>query len=484
MLRKCLISILTFWCLNITAQAGDTSILEARISIAFSNVNLNAALRQLNRQANVRFSYNSDIIPRVEKIISSYRQETLRQILDDLLENTNLGYEERNGNIVINKRVLSRRSLKGIVVDGVSGAPLPYASVFIDNSVLGVPTETDGTFELANLPDRAFDLVTSYVSYDSKMFSIRMDTVSNDELLRIEIFESAKQLDNVIVTPLTRKEKRLDKRLLRKFEAEFLGRSDNSKKCRILNPHVLEVKRIDGSNHFVVTADEEVIIENRALGYRIKYQLNEFIFDDGAQTTTGIARFEELAAKSRKQNRIWEEARRQAYYGSLPHFLNSLIEDDISAQGFEVNIVQFDSVTSEYITIHNPPEVDEILKLEKGGNEDRYEMTANADIEITYTKEAEDQDYVKQFRTRSKSGNYKYTDIKSRSRIAAGNQILQVIIDADEMLYQKSVILFKNRNPQIKFPGIFSNDKDALYLGYWNWGGISEKLPLYFKPRY
>ena len=168
----------------------------------------------------------------------------------------------------------------------------------------------------------------------------------------------------------------------------------------------------------------------------------------------------------------------------MPHFLNSLIEDDIKAQGFQVNVVQYDSVTSEYQTIHNPPEVDDILKLEKGGNDDRYQMTASSDIEITYTKEGEDQDYIKQFRSRSKSGNYKYTDIKSRSRIEAGNKILQVIIDTDEILYQKSVILFKNRKPQIKFPGTFSNDEDVLYLGYWNWGGLSEKLPLFYKPRY
>lgn len=484
MLRKCFISIFTFWCLNLSAQAGDSSILEAKISIAFSNVSLNTALRQLNRQANVRFSYSSTIIPRTEKIISSYSQETLRQILDDLLSETNLNYQEVNGSIVINKQVLSNRKLRGIVVDGNSGAPLPFANVFIDNSVLGVATETDGTFVLENLPGRTFDLVTSYVSYDSRMFPVRMDSIDAGELFRIEIFESAKQVTGIEVQPLTKREIRLGKRLLRKFQAEFLGRSDNSKKCRIVNPQVLEVKQIEGADNFIVTASEDLIVENRALGYRVTYELDEFIFENGAQTTSGRARFKALEPKSRKQNRIWEENRRQAYYGSLPHFLNSLIEDDIREQGFEVNIVQFDSVTSEYQTIHNPPAVDEILKLVKEGDNDRYQMTATSDIEITYTKEGEDQDYIKQFRSRSKSGNYKYTDIKSRSRIEAGNQIIQVIIDTDEILYQKSVILFKNRNPQIKSPGIFSNDEDALYLGYWNWGGLSEKLPLFYKPRY
>lgn len=485
MLRQCLISVFfAFCCLNTSAQAGDAPVLEARISIAFSQVNLDTALCQLNRRANIRFSYHSKIIPRGDKITGSYRQETLRQILDDLLSGTNLFYKAVKGKIVINKRNPSGRKLRGMVVDGETGVPLVFAHVFINKSLLGTATGADGTFEI-EVPRRAFDLVVSYVGYQSKMIAMKMDSVQGRDLFRVEMVASPTTLGTFEVrAPPSRRIVRRNRRLIKKFEKEFLGRSAHSKKCKIMNPEVLEVQLIDGASHFKVTAEEELIIENRALGYRIKYLLGEFIFDNGAQTTSGMASFHELEPGSKEQCQIWEEARRQAYYGSLPHFLNALIQHDVKGQGFEVNVVQFDSIISEYTTLLNPPELEDILKLEKDGSDDRYRMIAGSDIEVTYTKGVEDRDYVRQFRTRSKSGNYKYTDLKSRSGIEAGNQIIRVIIDSDEVLYQKSVILFKNRRPQIKFPGVFSNDEDALFLGYWNWGGIAEKLPVYYQPCY
>ena len=113
MLRKCLVSILIISCLNSFAQAGDPTLLDQRISISFSNVSLASAIRQLKNQAKIRFSFNTNIIPRTTKIISTYRQETLRQILDDLLLEANLYYKEVNGNIVIKKRVFNDKQLKG-----------------------------------------------------------------------------------------------------------------------------------------------------------------------------------------------------------------------------------------------------------------------------------------------------------------------------------------------------------------------------------
>ena len=485
MLRQCLISVFfAFCCLNTSAQAGDAPVLEAKITIAFSQVNLDRALGLLNRQANIRFSYHSNIIPRGGEITGSYQQATLRQILDELLSDTNLFYKEVKGKIVINKRPLSGQKLRGMVVDGETGVPLVFAHVFINKSLLGTATSADGTFKI-EVPRRAFDLVISHVGYQSKMIAMKMDSMEGRDLFRVEMVAKPTTLGVFEVTaPPSRRIVRRNRRLIKKFEKEFLGQSAHSKKCKIMNPEVLEVQLMDGMNHFKVTAEDELIVENRALGYRIKYLLDEFIFDNGAQTTSGMASFQELEPGSKEEHRLWEEARREAYYGSLPHFLNALIQHDVKGQGFEVNVVQFDSTTSEYTTILNPPELEDILKLEKDGSDDHYRMIASSDIEVTYTKGVEDRDYVRQFRTRSKSGNYKYTDLKSRSGIEAGNQIIRVIIDSDEVLYQKSVILFKNRKPQIKFPGVFTNDKDALFLGYWNWGGIAEKLPVYYQPCY
>lgn len=489
MLRKCFVSILTFWCLHSFAQVEEPSVLDRKISINFSNVSLPAALRQLNKQAEVLFSYNSHIIPRGDKIVSSYQNESLRQILDDLFQGADLHYKELNGNILINKRAFTDRILRGKVVESEGKSPLPFANVFIDNSILGVPTEIDGTFEIHHIPEDTFDLVISYLGYEPKMIPYTFDPKNPDKELLIELTVDPKLLEPVIVKyEKPKKRERRDRKLLQRFVTEFLGQGDNSKKCQIVNPQVFEVVELNSPNSYKVTAVEPVYIENRALGYRITFYLEEFTFLNGAQSTKGKAKFEELEPKSRKQNRQWDNAREMAYRGSLPHFLHSLIEDNLEEEGFQVNTVQFDSVTSEYFsTTHYGANLEEVLSLEKIERTNKYLLKTTSDIEVTYKNEFEDADYVKRFRSKSKHLTYKYTDRKSISRVKLGdNQSLSSDINNFELsslqLFQTSVILFNNRETIINYPGTFNDENDVRYLGWWNWGGVSEILPFYYAP--
>lgn len=491
MLRKYFVSILTFWCLHSYAQVEEQPVLDRKISITFSNVSLPAAIRQLNKQAKVLFSYNSNIIPKGDKIISSYQNESLRQILDDLFLGANLYYKELNGNILINKRAFNDRVLRGRVVENEGGSPLPFASVFIDNSILGVPTEVDGTFVINHIPDGTFDLVVSYVGYEPRMVAYTYDPENPNKEVVIELTVATKELESVIVNyEKPKKRERRDRKLLQRFVTEFLGQGDNSKKCRIVNPQDFQVVELNSPNSYKVTADKPVYIENQALGYRVTFYLDEFTFLNGAQSTKGRAQFEEMEPKSRKQNRQWDNAREKAYRGSLPHFLNSLIEDKLEEQGFQINTVQFDSVTSEYFsTTHYGANLEEVFSLEKIERTNKYLLKTNSDIEVTYKNEYEDSDYVKRFRSKSRHLTYKYTDRKTISRVKLGdNQSLNSDLNNFEIsslqLFQTSVILFNKRETIITYPGNFEDENEVKYLGWWNWGGVSEILPFYYNPSY
>lgn len=461
--------------------------MEREISISFSNVYLPAAINQLIRQSKVRFSYNSNIIPKGERITRTYTDTSLKQILDDLLMQANLFYKEISGNILINKRVFTNRQLRGRIVE--NGSPLPFAHVFIDNSMVGTSTEVDGTFVIDDIPNRAFDVVVSYLGYEPYMFSYSYEKAASGEDLVIELkLDEPKQLESVVVKP--RKTQRKENKILQRFMSEFLGQGDNSKKCRIENPDVFEVDTdFNVPNGYRITANDVIYIDNKALGYRVSFYLEEFVFINGAQSTKGTANFEELEPKSRKQNRRWEAAREKAYKGSLSHFLNSMIKDNLTEQGFQINTVQFDSVTSEYYsTTLNGLPLEEVLTLEQINEAGKYKLKTNSDIEVTYTKAYESSDYVKRFRSKSKNLTYKYTDRKSISRVKLGdNQSLNSHLDNIEIsslqLFQTSVILFNNSQPIINAPGGFSDEEDVKYLGWWNWGGISEILPFDYKPK-
>jgi len=490
MRRKFLVSIYIFWCISSQAQEVVNQVLSRDVTISFNSVSLSAALRQLNRQAQINFSYNTTIIPRIERITGDYDRVPLRKILTDLLDDANLYFREVNGTIVILKRELTDRVISGRVVDEVTQAPLPYANVFIDNSTLGVATDLNGEFEIKDIPYIAFNLVISYVGYTSKTIRFNNGQGLDNGRYIIELNIEEKALDAFqVVGTKTRAQRRKDRRLLKRFEQDFLGRDSNAKDCRIVNPEVLEFYVVDSLDTYEVIANDLLFVENNAMGYRIGYLLEQFTFSNGIKTTIGKAQFKELEAKSKKQNKKWDEAREKAYYGSVNHFLNALIQNRTLEEGFMVNTVQFDSVTSEYSTPLNPAPVSEIWVLTKTDKEFEYKLSVKSDIEVTYKDGFEDEEYKKLYRSKSKTGNYKYTDQKSRSTISLSNdqsltsyQVVGLDI-SDVPLFQKSVILFQGEeDPIVSFPGYFTSKRSALYLGWWTWGGFSVKLPLNYKP--
>jgi hypothetical protein len=79
-----------------------------------------------------------------------------------------------------------------------------------------------------------------------------------------------------------------------------------------------------------------VQVDNDALGYRVKYYGLRFVSNFAQQVVTfyGQPVFEEMPAKSERQQRRWEANRVQAYLGSMAHFLRSVRDSQLTAQGF------------------------------------------------------------------------------------------------------------------------------------------------------
>lgn len=489
MLRSFLVSILFLSSYQLFAQDSKNAVLNEPITVQFNGVSIQASLRQLDRLSDVRFSYNSNIIPRDIKITKTYIAASLGSILTDILSQASLYYREVEGTVIVLKRVYSERKIIGQVIDIDTREPLRYVNVFIERSTLGAATDMNGDFEIDNIPDIGFNLVVSYVGYKTKVipFNYKHDVAGSKYIIEMKIDPVV--LESIQVVGKAKKRfKRDDRLLLKRFKREFLGRSDNAKKCVIVNPEVLNFEVLDENGNYKVTADDILFVENRALGYRIGYLLEEFRFQNGLKLNIGSAKFQELETRSRKRYTKWEIARERAYNGSVQHFLNAMITNSLEDEGFELNLVQYDSVTSEYTTPLNPPPADEILTLEKTDEEYLYTLRASSDVEVTYKGEYEASAYKKLYRSTSRSGNYKYTDKKVRTSIAltdsqslSSYQVFGLdVTDVD--LFQKSIIFFLNYDTPIGFPGQFKNPRDVLFGGWWRWGAFSDWLPLNYKP--
>jgi hypothetical protein len=218
-------------------------------------------------------------------------------------------------------------------VEDNEGRPLAYATVFIANSTLGCISGEDGSYRLENIPPGQHVLVVSFVGYNTfnKSLVIREDDIEQNvvlEPLRVE-------LD--LVEVVERKGKNSWKANYRKFRNYFLGTTGNVSECEILNPEVLRFHYSNEEKTLCATANDMLIIENRALGYRIQYILELFeVRSNGSNIYLGKEKFEPLIPKDEKEKQKWDQYRREAYYGSFRHFLSSVALNTLNKEGFRV----------------------------------------------------------------------------------------------------------------------------------------------------
>jgi len=206
--------------------------------------------------------------------------------------------------------------ISGLVIDSETKTPLPGANVYLEQTTVGTVTTDSGTFVL-NIPAGNYNVIVSYVGY--KPFSAPAYKDKNNQLVAA-LIPDIKMLNEVAIT--------VDPNwpeYFSLFKMFFLGK--NSNQCEILNPKVLTFNYTKGTYILTAEASQPLIIENRALGYKLHYDLTSFIHYTGRTSYTGFTRFEELPAVKSKEKKLWRTNREQFYLGSPNHFMHSLISN-------------------------------------------------------------------------------------------------------------------------------------------------------------
>ncbi len=212
--------------------------------------------------------------------------------------------------------------------------PLGKASVFLSNATFGTVTAEDGTFTLNGVKPGQYNLVVSILGYENFSQSILVD--AKPQQLVIELVPKPIQMREVIITTNANWKKNYAS-----FIKSFIGTSANSKLCKVINPHVLNFIYHKKTQSLEASTDEFLVVENKALGYKVRFLLNEF----ESSTLTNIIRyqgqvlFEELKG-SQSQQKKWQEKRHEAYYGSSMHFLRSVLHHNLQEEGFIIRHLQ------------------------------------------------------------------------------------------------------------------------------------------------
>ena len=285
-------------------------------------------------------------------------------------------------------------TLSGTVTDS-TGSPITEANVFIAASMVGTTTDDTGRFYIPGVPLGTLRLVVSRVGYESQhedIFIREARTYVRDFQLREKVYE----LGAVTVTA----DNRRWERQLERFTRIFIGESPNAQKTKIINPEVLDFSGRGGE--FRAQASEPLIIENRGLGYKLTYFLNEFIAEPNSWRWDGEPLFKPLDPTSAEESAQWNARRDSAFYGSFRHLLLAVLNNQVEEQGFKIysqpgsggtpaaqrGLGGFGQTNNRF-----PIRATEIIRA--GSGPDERILDFQGFIEIVYTNEVEDATFLR-----------------------------------------------------------------------------------------
>ncbi len=223
--------------------------------------------------------------------------------------------------------------ITGKILRADTKEPLAKVSVFLSNATVGTTTSEDGTYTLRGIRPGQYDLVMTSVGYEEKTQQVLVG--SQALTINAELKPQVMQLGEVIVTDNANW-----KANYAMFLTEFLGTSANAKQCKITNPHDITLIYRRSKKTLEAFSYDFINIENRALGYRVKFLLRSFKSDklNNLISWQGRLLYEDLPG-SEAQKRKWEERRQDTYYGSSLHFFRSLVSGNYAKEGFIMNIL-------------------------------------------------------------------------------------------------------------------------------------------------
>lgn len=222
-------------------------------------------------------------------------------------------------------------SISGRVIDSQTLEPLPFANAFLNNTTIGASTDTKGEFILKNVPNGTFDIIYSFIGYQT--FQSRVAVKEGEEVkVIIRLVPQQTQLADVEIK--AGRDKEWEKQV-KKFERIFFGNTPLAMECKIVNPYVIDFPE-NANSKFIAKASAPIEIDNKAMGYHITFYLKDFWSDGVQYSIIGNSKFEELVPANEEEATRWMKNRREAYLGSPRHLFISLLEGTSVQEGYRL----------------------------------------------------------------------------------------------------------------------------------------------------
>ena len=190
----------------------EQGVLDTRISISFANKDLRFLLSHIEKDADVRFMYSSQIIQSKRKITLNFKNEPLVNVLETVLKPLLINYRVIDRTILLNNKLLSptnersslsdiiesdievvTRKLTGTITDSETNEAIPGVNILGVGTNIGTTTNAKGEYVIT-LPNEVKKLTFSYVGYFSQ--DVVIGTKSE---INISLKPNQRDLDEVVV---------------------------------------------------------------------------------------------------------------------------------------------------------------------------------------------------------------------------------------------------------------------------------------------
>ena len=207
-----------FLSFNATAQND-----RKQITIQNKNISLKEAFSEVELQTGYSIAYELSTVDVKKKISLSLEKQSIDEALSQILKDTRYSYKITGYHIIITpsdnelqkstkeKTERPTQTVRGIVLDSKTNAPIEFATVRIMNvGSLGSTTDSLGRFRINNVPVGRCNIQTSYVGYNANIFNEIPVTSSKEVYMEIPLDENVHSLAEVVIQPEIKKDKPLN----------------------------------------------------------------------------------------------------------------------------------------------------------------------------------------------------------------------------------------------------------------------------------
>lgn len=219
------------------------------------------------------------------------------------------------------------QSYKGKILDD-NLIEVSDVTVFYPGTTISTLSDKSGNFEIP-INRTQKELIFSHPEFNT--YVLDLSNYNENSYIKVALTPKI-QLSELVVNALSKDERAF---FMEIFKQELLSVSKNGKACKIKNEDAIRFNYNKGNKVLKVYAKEPLVIDNKRLGYKLLYTLENFEYDLN-QHMLAYAGYVLFKDKYKRERRRIKRRREEAYNGSLQHLFSSFYSDTFEQEGFSV----------------------------------------------------------------------------------------------------------------------------------------------------